>query len=351
MLLNSSNIVEYLENEGYKDCKIIFIRNLRNFCAQVKTHKGNVIVKQSGNNNDTFVDATILSELQFYDTLKQKEVLKIQQLAPQPLNIDIENQIIVLEYLDEYKNFNTIIESNDYNSSYEFGVQIGKLHTISIESCLGSFKKTRTEGYFRVFDYITPEAYNAGGPLFGKCIELMQKYPDLNEGIKKLSNEFLWENLIHGDLKKDNIVFNNLSENQKVKVFDWELISIGDKYLDIGYAVSNYLLWWIENMKFSDSCSEENDNKMIEAQEHIFNFIKGYLFSIEATKLDFIKLTKFCSIALLNIFYSKSMFKYEYSKQDIMLLEVARKMLVTPHEIYTKLFMKPIMIGYEKKYF
>lgn len=351
MKLVAENISDYLSLIGFNDNKIISIRNLRNFCAKVGTNKGLVLVKQKGSNHSTFAKVSIHSELLFYKRINDTVLASIKHLAPLMFDINYQHEILTIEFLDDYDNFNLVEDFKNYKISTELGKRVATLHNIQVATCTEEFGKVMSENYFRSFDIVTPESYNAGGPLFSKCIELMQLYPDLNEGIESFRKEFKWDCFIHGDLKMDNILVKNSNNEIEIKFIDWELVGIGDRYLDLGYIIGNYLLWWIEKMKFSEANESDNDERMLIAKEHMFHFLAGYQsLLINKQKLNYLKLTRFTSIFLLNIFYSKSLFKNKYSKQDVMTLEIARKMLVVPEDIYPELFMKTIMQSYENTF-
>jgi len=350
MILTKDTIYEYLFNLGYSNCSISSIRNARNFCAVVNTELGKILVKQKGNNFLTFYNTSFSNEISFHKLIvNEKQSFIDNTITPQIFTIDEEFEIITMEFLDKYKHINIDNNNKKYIIAYDLGKKVASVHNVS-DKIKKKFSHTKTENYFRTFDTITPEMYCMGGPLFTKFIELMQRYPELNEEIKVCEKEFLWDCFIHGDLKTDNILLHDDTNKWSIKFIDWELVGVGDRYLDLGYIVGGYLLWWIENMKFNDHHSINNEHMAI-VREYIFYFISGYQVSLTNKKknsINYIKLIRFSAIFLLNIFYSKSFFKNKYSKQDIKILETAQKMLINPQLFYKELFMELIIKNYEK---
>lgn len=331
MILNRENVIEYLTSKDFSNCEIVQIRNLRNFCAIMKTNRGRIVIKQAGQNIGLFSFISLDAELKFYNN----DIKNINDLIPKVFCIDSENSIVIIEYLSEFKVQSVYDDSNFFQSNL-----IGRSLALIHQSNILNDQNVNTHNYFRVFDIITPEAYNAGGRLFPKCIELMQRFPDLNESLIKLEQEFIWDCFIHGDLKSDNFLITDTA----VKFIDWELSGIGDRYIDIGAIIGNYILYWIETMRF-DEHNQENDNRLVLIKKHIFLFLSNYVQNIEDSnfKISYEKIVKFAGVFLLNVFYSKSVFKSEYSKQDIMILEYGRKMLVFPHKFTIELFLKNII--------
>lgn len=350
--ISRENIVEYLSSLGFRNSKIISIRNVRNFCAKVETNEGCIIIKQQGGNSSTFANVSIRREILFYELTSQGLLSELKYLSPLLHKVDLTNSVILIEYLDQYDTFDLESNFNNFLISEKLGGHLAILHNQPINVCSKHFEKIDTANYFRSFDTITPESVNSGGILFAKCIELMQRYPDLNESIENFRNEFSWDCFVHGDLKLDNILFKNCDNDKiDIKFIDWELVGIGDRYLDLGYVIGSYILWWIEKKKFSEVSKSENDNRMLALKDHIYYFIVNYQEHLsEKIALDYVKLTRFSGIFLLSVFYSKSLFQTKYSKQDIVTLDIARKMLVTPKDVYPELFMKIIMTNYEKHF-
>lgn len=332
MVLNKNNVVDYLNSNGFNECEIIQIRNLRNFCAIVNTDSGKIVVKQQGGNEDMFSFVSLDSELNFYKYYNKS----IKKLIPKVYNIDFDKCIIIIEFIDNFYMFNNYDTSN-LLISINLGQNLALIHK-SFASNSQKTQKVKTQNYFRYFDVITPELFNNGSVLFEKCVKLMQKFPDLNESLRVFEKEFTWDCFIHGDLKNDNFFVNET----KVKFIDWELSGIGDRYLDMGFIVGNYLLFWIEKYSFDLKKEIDNDKYLAYVKEHIYNFTYSYAKKLDTdfTNLNYEKIVKFAGVFLLNVFYSKSVFKNEYSKQDIMALEYGRKMLVFPEKFIIELFFK-----------
>ena len=327
MKLNPTNTRKYLKNAGFEFLEFQSLRDIRNFSAVIKTPDNNIFIKQGGVKN--VADALSMeNEFFFYKNLKKKVP------SPNYHLIDEKDGIIITEYLKGYTHFNL----KDYLHSREIGKHIASVHNISNEDAQPC-TNINLNNYFYFFPKVTPEMISNGGRLFSKYVQLCQKYTDLNQAIQQLKDEYTYDCFVHGDLKFDNILVKSTRTSFDCRFIDWELCSIGDRYFDIGYVTGNMLFMWINKIRFRRNFMDLNEPFLNNVKTHIRFFLDGYLKHLTTViDLDKLKLARYTGLFLSNMFYSATLFGREYTKHDILKLQIARNLLVAPQSYSTLLF-------------
>jgi thiamine kinase-like enzyme len=317
---------------------------MRHFCATIASDQGDFLIKQQGSNAQLFGNVSLTNELLFYKQLCE-DVSAFKEMTPAVYHLDFEHQIVVISFINNATAFTL---KKDHTTSHEIvkklASYVATLHTTPIDA---TFAHIDVAAYIRTHDKITPEMFAFGGPLYSKLLELLQRYPEFNEAIHALKFEVNYDTLIHGDLKYDNILLIEDAQKTALKIIDWELIGIGDRYIDLGYVIGNFLVCIIDDIKLKDNSLHIDEDALDFLQDMIATFLDQYNTQYTEHVIDYTKLSKFTSLCLLNQFYAASLFKNEFSRQDIYKLKLAKLLLVNPEVLHTALFMKSIINSYE----
>ncbi len=345
MKLTANNSIAYANSIGLTNVSVKNIRNMRHFCATVASDQGEFLIKQQGNNSQIFGNVSLTNELLFYKHLCYEDANPFKDITPALYNFDFEHQIVTISFIKNATVF--ILKSND-DSNYELVEKLASyvaiLHKTPIDT---TFPKINPSAHIQTHDKVTPEAFAAGGPSYPKFLEMMQRYPEFNEALRALKSEINYDTLIHGDLKYDNILLIEDSKEPDLKIIDWELIGIGDRYMDLGYVIGNFLIFIIDDIEYKDNSLHVNENALDFLQDTVSSFINTYNAQFPGNTIDYSKLSKFTSLYLLNQFYAASLFKNEFSRQDIYKLKLAKTLLMNPQALHDTLFMKSIINSYE----
>lgn len=344
MKLTSSNSIAYANSIGLTNVSIKNTRNMRHLCITITSDQGDFLIKQKGSNSNMFGKASLANELLFYKYLYGEDVSAYKDITPEVYHFDFEHQIIVISFINNASGFILKSDSDTNDKLVEkLASYVATLHNTPTNT---TFSKIDITGYIRAQDRVAPEVFAAGGPLYSKFLEMMQRYPEFNEAIHALKSEVNYDTLIHGDLKYDNILLTEDSKEPDLKIIDWELIGIGDRYIDLGYVVGNFLIFIIDDIEYKDNALHINENALDFLQDNISNFFATYNTLYRKDTIDYTKLSKFTSLYLLNQFYAATLFKNEFSRQDIYKLKLAKTLLVSPEALHDTLFMKSIINSY-----
>jgi hypothetical protein len=82
-------------------------------------------------------------------------------------------------------------------------------------------------------------------------IRMIQQYPEIGANLSELSQTWLWDCLIHGDLRSANYVVRARRSPRGVRglqIVDWELACIGDPAWDVGCVLADFLALWVSSM-------------------------------------------------------------------------------------------------------
>ena len=343
MKLTATNSIAYAKSIGLTNVSIQNIRNMRHLCVTISSDQGDFLIKQKGSNEQLFGNVSLTNELLFYKHLYYENTT-LKEITPAVYHIDFEHEIVVIAFVKDAEVF-TLKKGLEGNNTLieKLAFHVATLHTTPLDS---TFSKINPAVHVRAHDRVTPEVFAAGGPMYPKFLEMMQRYPEFNEAIHALRSEIMYDTLIHGDLKYDNILVSETTEGKDVKIIDWELIGIGDRYMDLGYMIGNFLLCSIDDIEFKDNSLHFPEDTLDFLQDTIATFLEAYHTRYTKTRIDYDKLSKFTSLYLLNQFYSASLFKNEFSRQDIYKVKLAKTLLMNPKALQDTLYMKSILNSY-----
>jgi thiamine kinase-like enzyme len=113
-----------------------------------------------------------------------------------------------------------------------------------------SFKNTEETNVPWIFNF---DNYNPHKRFENPIFKLVSQNNDLVKALNNLTA--LWQPncLIHNDIKLNNILIN---DNQTIKIIDWEMVSIGDRYWDLAcFFQSLYFYKILSNQDIIESKS------------------------------------------------------------------------------------------------
>lgn len=212
-----------------------------------KKYKNSYFVKQVASHSADKI-ATLKIEATIYWLLKNDEYFgKLTNILPTFFEYDYINHILIIEFLDEYKPISPeiLIASKDFKLIRSVVKGLGAYHAFRDD-----FFKQKSKMLFKeekpwIFNYFLNETNlslksslnNADHQMF----HLINENKRYLNSLKDASQ--LWEAncLIHGDLKFTNILFNDKTDHEIIKLIDWELAIVGDYTWDIASILAGFI--------------------------------------------------------------------------------------------------------------
>lgn len=320
-----ASVKAYLRKIGFdKAEKVNIVRN-RNLLVTFKSERNKYILKQKGLDNTIFQGISLENEMAFLENIKDDKTLKKNALFPKIYHIDRSNEIFLARNYEGYKVISAI-EPNE-KLFRVLGKNIAEFHSIDVEKLKSKIPLIDTSEVFSHFNYFSPEVISNGGENTHYFIKCIQKYPDLLFSINDLQKTYNCNAFIHGDLKLDNVLAYNSKTGYSVKLIDFEFSSLGDKYYDLGYVLGSLLMKWIFKMDLKKGSIDLNN----EYFDRIINVYRGFVNEYEKVideKLNYSLIIKYAGYYLFKLFFNCSMNNSKMTKNQIMLIQIARNYLV-----------------------
>ncbi|MFA0963545.1 aminoglycoside phosphotransferase family protein [Roseivirga sp. BDSF3-8] len=293
IILNTSNVHLYLiKNEliapedvvaGNYSCSFIPSRN-RNY--RISCTDQSLIVKQIRQQDVEKVES-IQVESHVYKWFGQVDALKhIGHFVPGFKHYDQTSRVLVLEYLDGYKDLDTYY--NRYlkfpeNTGGEIATILFHLHQDSrhylTREVAGHYLRNRKPWIFHIAK-VDPENYTADSPAGKELIRLIQSQSVFVSHINQLKSEYRFNTLIHGDIKWVNFLVKWDEGGESMKLIDWEMADYGDPLWDIGGFFQSYISKWAFKNTQKDSPESLAELKsmqgIIDDFWHTYSTFQGY---------------------------------------------------------------------------
>lgn len=368
-ILNSQNVFDYLvaqslfnESEQYP----IHIEPLvaKNFNLLVTFADGTkLLVKQERHNQEGKAAGEFLIEWRIQEFLQKFPNLdKYRLFLPEVLHFDAENSIIVLRYLDDYRDlmdFYTQEQKFPMEIAIQLGTILGTIHR-------DTFHHQEYQDFFaQSADNLMPEQLSqmiqglerVDPEIFGlvpddglKFFSLYQRYDSLGQAIAQLGKSVTPSCLTHKDLKLNNILLQKdwqNSSNNIVRLIDWERSAWGDPAFDLGTLIGSYVQMWLNSLVISNSLSIEESLRLAMIplellQPSIAALTLAYLNTfpeILEHRSDFLqRAVQFAGFALIQQIQAMIQYQKSFGNTGIAMLQVAKTLLCRPEQSMPTIF-------------
>ncbi|HLO83395.1 MAG TPA: aminoglycoside phosphotransferase family protein [Nostocaceae cyanobacterium] len=359
--LNSQNVFDYLVQQGLysssnnypSDIQPILAKNFNLLLTFPDGHK--LLVKQERINQEGKTAGEFLAEWGVHELLhKLPNYDYLSQFLPEVLNFDAENSIIVLKYLDDYQDlmeFYTKENIFPLEIAAAIGHLLGMIHRDTfnrqeyaefLSEKSDNLKVNQVSFLIQRLERVEPEVFGLipGDGL--RFFALYQRYDSLGQAIASLGNAITPSCLTHNDLKLNNILLYKdwqNSNNNPIRLIDWERSAWGDPAFDLGTLISSYLQLWLGRLVISTSLSIEESLRLAITpleflQPSIAALTKAYLQTfpeILEHRPDFLlRIVQFSGLALIQQIQAMIQYQKSFGNTGIAMLQVAKTLLCRP---------------------
>ncbi|AFY52808.1 phosphotransferase family protein [Rivularia sp. PCC 7116] len=366
-LLSSENISDYLIKSNVLDDSKEVISTIeqipaKNFNLLITCENDTrLLVKQEIRDREGKVNGDFLREWQIQEVIRQfPQLNNLNNLIADLLWFDRENHIIILRYLDSYVDlydFYTQLNRFPIEIATRIGEILAAFHRDSYDcQSYQEFLITTTEYQtthqvpllIQTWQRIEPEIFGEVPAQALKFFSLYQKYASLEKAIAELGDAFQPSCFTHNDFKFNNILLNQdwqQSDENMLRIIDWERFSWGDPAFDLGTLIGNYLQIWLNSLVVCQSMTIEESLRsavipLEKLQPSMAALQKSYfkMFPmILKYRPNFLERTvQFAGFILIQQIYATIQFQKIFDNTGIAMLQVAKSLICRPqHSIPT----------------
>ena len=362
MLLTYNMLTKYMIENGFISIKsfvdgVVTLkdRSRRNLNYQVLSGEDSYLVKQG---LDKERISSIANEATIYNFLqKNKETkVRLEGLVPRFYKYDPKENILIIELVKDGKNLQErYVPTSRFSlkDARNIGIILGTLHYLTKIKNNNDYLhifKTQTQPRFlshlrnpniQIFQYSSSASL--------QLIKIIQQNKELTRYLDEFNNMWKQECLIHSDVKLENFVIDSniyTKNNNKIKLVDWELASIGDPAWDVGSVFCSYLSLWLFSIPISDEIPPDEFMKYAKfpiekIQPAINSFWSMY---VHCMKLDhtisqkfLVKAAKYTSARLIQTGYEFSQSRGDLTGHVVCLLQLSINIMKRPLDAITSL--------------
>ncbi|MGH2666947.1 phosphotransferase [Flavobacterium sp.] len=321
----TSEIKAYLHSVGLKNVENLEVKRGRNLIVTFTNNSKWLILKKKGSANTVFNATSLGNELAFLDNSAKNPEIKEMLFLPKAFHFNYSEDILISKY---YKGYKSLMHSKPEEVLFKsIGKQLGTLHSIDNCEFKEGLPKINRENLLPEFDSFTPETITSGGSSVIAYIKFLQKFPDLLSSIGVLYSKYEDDCIIHGDFKADNVLVYQKNGKYYFKIIDYEFTSVGDRHYDLGYVLGSFLMKWVYEMKLKNDTMDFAEDYFGELKKSFKALIKSYEKRTDVN-LDYNRIIRYAGLYLLKIFFNCSIHSRYLSKNELMLLQIARNYLV-----------------------
>ncbi len=366
-LINEHNVCDYLLkhcNQPKRPLSKVEPLTAKNFNLLVTfLDDEKFLVKQERHNQKGKAVGEFLAEWKIQEFLLTfSSVNNLHLFLPEVLHFDRDNSILVVKYLDKYRDlmdFYTKEQNFPSKVAFSIGTLLASIHgeTFNHKEYRDFFSQKQdnlkinlVKDLQQSLDRIEPEIFGMVPADGLKFFALYQRYDSLGQAIAEVANAFTASCLTHNDLKLNNILVHSNWEqttDSTVRLIDWERSAWGDPAFDLGTIIASYVQIWLGSLVISKSLSIDESlglavTPLDKLQPSILILTQAYLEKfpkILEQRPDFLKRAiQFAGFALIQQIQAMIQYQKSFGNTGIVMLQVAKSLLCRPYESMPTIF-------------
>lgn len=364
-LLSTQNVLTYLNERKITNANSDFLLDIqpksgKNFNLLIKLKDQTAfLVKQEQHNLDGKTDEEFRREWCLQRLFAAfPELCHLRRWLVEPIDIDLDRSMIVVEYLSDFVDLYDFYESEQFPMSIveNLGRALGQIHRSTFnqhhyETFLIELNQGKSVNRIpRVLYGLERLSVSVFGRVQQESLEfyrLFQRYESLGTAIAQLKASWNPCCLIHRDLRFPNILVQ--PETANVRIIDWEKFGWGDPAYDLGTVIANYLMIWLRSLvihKGLDLASTLKLAKVSIAQLQPSLAALRSAYFAEFSEIDFVRSLQFAGVVLIDAIQIKLQYYEPFNNRDICQMQVAKTLLCQPEQAMQTVFGNSNVAGY-----
>ncbi|PWB25438.1 phosphotransferase family protein [Flavobacterium sp. HTF] len=264
MRLTPESVYQYLhkrqlinEDDVVKGRFMVHPVKTRNNIMKILVQPHNsLFVKQM--DTDLVSNNLFLREINTYNFFKNSsEFASIASFAPELLDYDDENNIVITELLYNARNLHEyymLTKNFDINLAYEQATILSECHIIP-DSKTDISELPKTLPWVLQLDKYNANQFFLNNEFSANIIQLIKENHVLQNTLIDLATSWQYTHFIHGDIKWINFLTIEDNGGFTQKLIDWELADIGDPMWDVAGLMQSYITVWLLGFDNNDPSS------------------------------------------------------------------------------------------------
>jgi hypothetical protein len=291
MYLTVTNLASYLAGRGLVELDSVVDgdfavqeagRRNRNFKVSRGVLPG-LFVKQVANTASWEPIVTVHREAAFYKEISSRPPLApVAKLTPRLVDFNPAHVCLVSELVENGENYNEYhhrIGAFPEMPAEILGRGMAAYHSLPPQALADLLARGVLPGQVPWILSLNPATLSPLGemPQIGPMmLAVLPQYPALLHTLLALRYEWVFDSLIHGDMKWDNLVVSEEGDEPQLRVVDWELADIGDAAWDAGAVIAAYIGAWMLMLSASGTSPAEVPTRFAEMRQALRAFWTTY---------------------------------------------------------------------------
>jgi hypothetical protein len=363
--LNNKNVFDYICQESFctpQEQVTVEQVGAKNFNLLLTLHTSGrkLFVKQERSTKHGTA-GELQREWQFHEFLRQfSELSCIYSWVPEVLHFDVDNSIVIHNYLDSYRDlldFYTKENSFPTEIATHLGTILAGVHRATLnrddyKDFLSGNDSTTTyhiSDFTHSLDRVEPEIFGSVPNDGIKFFILYQRYKTLSQAVAQLSESSVSCCVTHNDLKLNNVLVDKDWHHSKapVRLLDWERSGWGDPASDLGAMICSYLQFWLNSLVISRNLTLEESLSLAttpleQIQPSIAAMTTAYIGSFPEIcqyRTDFLlRSIQFAGLGLIQQIQAMIQYQKTFGNGGIAMLQVAKSLLCYPAKLAPTVF-------------
>ncbi|MBE9011422.1 aminoglycoside phosphotransferase family protein [Pseudanabaenaceae cyanobacterium LEGE 13415] len=356
-LLSTQNVLGYLNEREISNTNSDLLLSIqpksgKNFNLLVEfKDKTAFLVKQEQHNLDGKTDEEFRREWYLQKLFATfPELCGLRSWLVEPLDIDLDRSVIVVEYLPEYVDLHDFYEQERFpvTVAENLGRALGQIHRSTFnQSQYEAFltELNRGKSVSRVprvlygLERINVSVFQRVQQESLEFYRLFQRYESLGNAIAQLKASWSPCCLIHRDLRFPNVLVH--PETGAIRIIDWEKFCWGDPAYDLGTVIAHYLMIWLRSLVIHKGLDLASTLKMArvliaQLQPSLAALRSTYL--EEFPDVDLVRSLQYAGAVLIDAIQIKLQYYEPFNNRDICQMQVAKTLLCQPEQAMQTVF-------------